>query len=354
MAAALARGLWLTGAPGAMRFTDSGSGRAKALAEETGGEAMPSLRALAAASDVIILAVKPKALGAAAEPLARFRGPIVSVLGATTLDDLRAALPEAALLRTMPNVGVELARGTICHAPPDDPEALAETLEMLTSIAWMVELPEAQLDAATAVMGCSPAWLTVAAQAISDEGVAAGLDQELAAKLIARTAAVTGELMLRHDPAEIRRAVASPGRQHRSRARRARRRRRRRRLHRCRSRGARPHGGQVMGLATLLTAGIDRLDVAAYVDALFTIYTIMILIWIVISWVITFRGSLPYNTPLRVVTEFIEQCVSPFLNLFRRIMPPIGAGGMNLDLSPIIAIIVLMISRAIIVGLIEG
>ena len=73
-----------------------------------------------------------------------------------------------------------------------------------------------------------------------------------------------------------------------------------------------------MGLATLLTAAIDRLDVAAYVDALFTIYTIMILIWIVISWVISFRGSLPYNTPVRVVTEFIEQCVSPFLNLFRR------------------------------------
>ena len=109
-----------------------------------------------------------------------------------------------------------------------------------------------------------------------------------------------------------------------------------------------------MGLATLLTAAIDRLDVAAYVDALFTIYTIMILIWIVISWVISFRGSLPYNTPVRVVTEFIEQCVSPFLNLFRRILPPIGAGGMALDLSPILAIIVLMIGRAIIVGLIQG
>ena len=109
-----------------------------------------------------------------------------------------------------------------------------------------------------------------------------------------------------------------------------------------------------MSLLGSIVAGIDRVDVANYVDALFTIYTVMILIWIVISWVVSFRGSLPYNTALRVVTDFVEQCVTPFLNLFRRIMPPIGAGGMALDLSPIIAIIVLMLARAIIVGLIEG
>ena len=109
-----------------------------------------------------------------------------------------------------------------------------------------------------------------------------------------------------------------------------------------------------MSLLGSIVAGIDRVDVANYVDALFTIYTVMILIWIVISWVVSFRGSLPYNTALRVVTNFVEQCVTPFLNLFRRIMPPIGAGGMALDLSPIIAIIVLMLARAIIVGLIEG
>ena len=35
-------------------------------------------------------------------------------------------------------------------------------------------------------------------------------------------------------------------------------------------------------------------------------------------------------------------------------MPPIGAGGMSLDLSPVVAIIVLMLARSIIVGLIEG
>ena len=109
-----------------------------------------------------------------------------------------------------------------------------------------------------------------------------------------------------------------------------------------------------MSLFGTLLAGIGRQDVADYVDAVFTIYLIMILVWIVISWVISFRGSLPYNTVLRAFTDFIEQCVTPYLNLFRRIMPPIGGGRMVLDLSPIVGIVVLMVARAIIVGLIQG
>jgi len=211
MAAAIARGWVLAGGPDEMLFTDSGSGRAQALAGETGGEALANLRTLAASSDMIVLAVKPAALATAAESLARFRGPIVSVLGATTLRDLGAAMPEAALLRTMPNVGVEIARGTICHAPPDDPEALAPALELLGRISMLVELPESQLDAATAVMGCSPAWITVAAEAVAKAGTEAGLDPEVSKQLIARTTALTGELLLRHEAPEIRRTVASPG-----------------------------------------------------------------------------------------------------------------------------------------------
>ena len=44
---------------------------------------------------------------------------------------------------------------------------------------------------------------------------------------------------------------------------------------------------------------------------------------------------------------------NPYLNLFRRVIPPVGGGGFALDLSPIIATIVLIIAQAIIVGLIQ-
>jgi YggT family protein len=102
-----------------------------------------------------------------------------------------------------------------------------------------------------------------------------------------------------------------------------------------------------------LIAAIDRNDIAQYVDSLFTVYIILIFARIVLSWVITFRGSLPYNPVLRAVTGFIEQVVDPYLNLFRRILPPIGGGRMAFDLSPIIAVILLLIVQAIVVGLIN-
>ena len=109
-----------------------------------------------------------------------------------------------------------------------------------------------------------------------------------------------------------------------------------------------------MSLLASLPLAIDRVDVADYVSALFTIYLVLILIWIVISWVVSFRGSLPYNTALRAVTDFVEQCVAPYLNVFRRIMPPIGGGRMMLDLSPVIGILVLIVLQSIVVRLIAG
>ncbi len=103
-----------------------------------------------------------------------------------------------------------------------------------------------------------------------------------------------------------------------------------------------------------VTAAIDRGDVAAFVDNLFLVYIILIISSIAISWVISFRGSLPYNRPVRAVAGFIEETTSPYLNAFRRFLPPIGAGGMALDLSPMIGLILLFVMQAIVVGLIRG
>lgn len=103
-----------------------------------------------------------------------------------------------------------------------------------------------------------------------------------------------------------------------------------------------------------LLAAIDRGDVAQYVDSLFLVFIILIFARIVISWVITFRGSLPYNATLRATTGFIEETVDPYLNLFRRMLPTIGGSRMGLDLSPMVGLIVLLLAQRIIVGLISG
>jgi YggT family protein len=104
----------------------------------------------------------------------------------------------------------------------------------------------------------------------------------------------------------------------------------------------------------MLAGVIDRGDVASFVDNLFLVYIIMIIAWIVIGWVVAFRGSIPYNRPLRAVTGFIEETVTPYLNLFRRLLPPIGGGGMAIDLSPMIGLILLFVVQGITVGLIRG
>jgi pyrroline-5-carboxylate reductase len=204
MAAAIARGL--AGEVDGMLFSDSGSGRAAALAAELGGEALAN-EEIAARADAIVLAVKPKALDAVAPELAGARE-IVSVLAATPLERLRAAFPDAKVLRTMPNVGVEVRKGVICVAGD---QLAPEVRGALDSIAHVVEVEEGDFDAATAVMGCSPAYLALAVGAIADAGAADGLDPDLAREMIVETAAGTAELLRRHDPAAVERAVASPG-----------------------------------------------------------------------------------------------------------------------------------------------
>lgn len=105
---------------------------------------------------------------------------------------------------------------------------------------------------------------------------------------------------------------------------------------------------------SVIPIAIDRGDVAQYVDSLFLVFIILVIASVAISWVLNIRGSLPYNAPLRAVTGFVTETTSPYLNLFRRFLPPVGAGGMSLDLSPMIGLILLFVLRAVVVGLING
>lgn len=92
---------------------------------------------------------------------------------------------------------------------------------------------------------------------------------------------------------------------------------------------------------------LTRGDVADYVGALFLVYIILILLNILISWI----PRMPYRPWLRATLDFITETTNPYLNLFRRVIPPIGGG---LDLSPMIGIVVLYVLRGLVVALIAG
>jgi YggT family protein len=96
---------------------------------------------------------------------------------------------------------------------------------------------------------------------------------------------------------------------------------------------------------SLLTA-VSRNDVADYVNALFLVYIVVIFIRILMSWV----PRIPRSSTLRPLLDFITETTDPYLNVFRRIVPPIGM----IDISPILAVFVLLIAQWLIVSAING
>ncbi|HET7486114.1 MAG TPA: YggT family protein [Solirubrobacterales bacterium] len=100
----------------------------------------------------------------------------------------------------------------------------------------------------------------------------------------------------------------------------------------------------------MIALALTRFDVADYVGALFLVYIILVLLNVLISWV----PRMPYNRALRATLDFVKETTDPYLNLFRRVLPPLGGGGLAIDLSPMIGVILLFVLRALVVGLIEG
>ena len=100
----------------------------------------------------------------------------------------------------------------------------------------------------------------------------------------------------------------------------------------------------------MIALALTRGDAGDYVGALFTVYIVLIFANILISYI----PRMPYSPPLRAVLDFIKDTTDPYLNLFRRFLPPIGGGGFALDLSPVIGIIVLFVLQAVVSGLISG
>ena len=100
----------------------------------------------------------------------------------------------------------------------------------------------------------------------------------------------------------------------------------------------------------MIALALSPVGIADYVGALITVYIILILANILISYV----PRMPYRPWLRSVLDFITDSTNPYLNFFRRFVPRIGGSGFALDLSPIVAIIVLAVARAVLVSLIAG
>jgi len=196
--------------------TDSGSGRAKRLAAEVGGEAVASNRDLAERADLVILAHKPAQLGAVAAEIGGAAKAVVSILARTTQAEVREAYPGTPVFRVEPNTPVEVRRGVLAFAVPDAPvdaDLLGAVQERFGRLGTVVDVPEPLMRIAGATGGVGPAYFALVAEAWIDAAIRHGLSPAAASTLVTETMAGSAELLRvrDHDTLALRRAVASPG-----------------------------------------------------------------------------------------------------------------------------------------------
>jgi pyrroline-5-carboxylate reductase len=195
--------------------TDLLADRAKALADEVGGEAVATSAELAQRAELVVLCHKPAGLQAVAQDVGGNAKGIVSILGATPLASVQEAYPGVPVVRMLPSIPVEVGHGVCCHArdAEADPAFEARVLELFGRVGPVVTVDEGLIDAAMGLMSCAPAYYALVAEAQIDAGVRRGLPADVAARLVLGTMGGTAALLERRqgDTLAVRREVTSPG-----------------------------------------------------------------------------------------------------------------------------------------------
>jgi YggT family protein len=76
-----------------------------------------------------------------------------------------------------------------------------------------------------------------------------------------------------------------------------------------------------------------------------TVFTIVLFIRVLVSWAYLFGFRPPLTGPIRTILDLLEDVTEPVLRPLRALIPPIRAGGMGLDVSIIVAFVILAVLR---------
>jgi pyrroline-5-carboxylate reductase len=163
-----------------------------------------------------VLAVKPPDIvGVAAEAAAAGVGRVLSIAAGVTIAAIEWAVGDGvAVLRAMPNTPALVGEGVSAlaagqHASPDDLD-WAESI--LAGVGLVVRLDEHHIDAVTGLTGSGPAYVFLAAEALVEAGVTAGLPRETVEPMVTQLLVGSAKLLAaRGDPAGLRAMVTSPG-----------------------------------------------------------------------------------------------------------------------------------------------
>lgn len=195
-------------------IAEDGTAAIAAYASETDPEAN---RRAARGAELIILAVKPWMIVDVAREIASEVAPgtvVVSVAAGVPSERIEAELPQARVVRAMPNTPSHVGRGVagIAGGASATPEAIDTVRRLFETVGEVVVVREDQINDIAAVSGSGPAYLYLYVEEMTAAAVRRGFTPEQARTLVNGTVSGAAELLVRsgEDPAELRRRVTSP------------------------------------------------------------------------------------------------------------------------------------------------
>ncbi|WP_103669506.1 pyrroline-5-carboxylate reductase [Pseudanabaena sp. BC1403] len=187
----------------------------RALLEKKYGVQVTPNNLVAADAEIMLLAVKPQSLNAAAIGLANAPAPcIVSILAGVTLAQLEGMFPSKSIIRAMPNTPAQVGAGVTAIAA----NALVTSAQLdavrkiFEAVGTVVEVAESLMNAVTGLSGSGPAYVALMIESMADGGVAAGLPRAIAMQLATQTVLGTAQLLseTKLHPAQLKDQVTSP------------------------------------------------------------------------------------------------------------------------------------------------
>jgi pyrroline-5-carboxylate reductase len=192
--------------------------RAREL-EERYGVAVVSNREAAAKADTVALVVKPQDMGDVLDEIApdlRAGQLLVSLAAGITTSFIESRVPDGvAVVRVMPNTPALVDEGmaAISRGSHCDESHLAEAESLMASTGRVIQVPERQQDAVTAISGSGPAYIFFVVESMIEAGVHLGLPRGVASELVVQTVVGSAKLLREtgEHPTVLRERVTSPG-----------------------------------------------------------------------------------------------------------------------------------------------
>ncbi len=220
MAEAIIAGLIQSGVTSSdsIRVCEISADRRNALSHKFSVQVFDSSHEALAESEVVFLAVKPQDIASClTAESASFAGAplVISIAAGKPISQLKALLPACRIVRVMPNLAAVVGESMSAYCGEEGlaAEDRACVEQLLSAFGRVLEVPEAQFHAVTAVSGSGPAFFAYLCEAMARGGTAEGLEPGHALYLALQTMLGTAKVLMEQgeSPEALIKAVSSPG-----------------------------------------------------------------------------------------------------------------------------------------------